>query len=263
MFKRFKFSFLVLFVIWCLGFGISSLASASAYDGLWFMGFNVQKTPFEKLQVRQAVAHALNKDYVTVNIMSEEVTPASFIPPGMTGYDPSLSPYIMNIKYAKTLMKKAGYPPNHPALKRITLLHTDGIKTVEIAKKIQEDLKPLGIRVELVQVSYRNEDLWNRELSSRRHHLFLMGYKAEAEQLFTREASAKVADTFRLLDPLFKTGADANFTGFSNSAVDKLLDQVSVIGPSFQSEREQKFREINRLLYKNLPAVILFYIEKL
>lgn len=257
MFKRFGF------VICCLVFGISSLSSAKEYDGLWFMGFNVQKTPFENLQARQAVAHALNKDYITVNIMSEEVTPASFIPPGMVGYDPTLSPYILNLKYAKTLMKKAGYPPNHPALKRTTLLHTDGIKTVEIAKKIQEDLKQLGVRIELVQVSYRNEDLWNRELSSRRHHLFLMGYKAEAEQLFTREASARAAESFRLLEPLFRTGADANFTGFSSPAVDKLLDQVSVIGPAFQSEREQKFKEINRTLYKNLPAVILFYIEKL
>lgn len=256
---RFKYC---LYLVSCLLFFASS-AGAKDYDGIWFLGFNVQKPPFEELKVRQAVAHTLDREYITTQIASEDVIPISIIPPKMTGYDPMLPDYKLNPKYGKALMRNAKYPPNDKRLKNLTLLHTDGVRTIAIAKKIQNDLKQLGLKINLVQVSYRNEEQWNRELASRKHHLFLMGYKAELEDFFTKEASTTVADSYRLLEPLFKTGAEANFTGFSNNQVDTLLDQVSVIGPSFAKEREEKLNEINVILYKQLPVLVLFYVEKL
>ena len=244
----------------CLGF--DSLASAKEYDGIWFLGFNLQKPPFDDLKVRQAVAHCMDKNYLAIDIM-EETVPASIVPPGMPGFVPELKPYKRNVDFAKTLIKRAKYRPNDQRLKKLTLLHTDGVKTVAIAKKIQEDLRQIGMEIERVQINFRDEEKWGRALSSRKHHLFLMGYKAEIEQLFTEEATVLAADSYRLLEPLFKTGSEANFTGYSNSTVDMLLDQVSVIGPSFQKEREIKLKEINKTLYRGLPVLVLFYIEKL
>jgi len=229
-----------------------SFAQVKEYDGIWFLGFNLQKPPFDNLKVRQAVAHGLNQDFI-----------ASIIPPGMPGNDPNLRPYKYNLKFAKTLLKRAKYQLSDPRLKGLTLLHTDGLKTIEIAKKVQKDLKQIGMQVNLIQISYRDQEKWNSELASKKHHLFLMGYKAESEQLFTEEASVKAADSYRLLEPLFKTDGEANFTGYSNSTVDMLLDQVSVIGFEFSKERELKLKEINKNLYKELPVLALFYIEKL
>jgi len=229
-----------------------SFAQVKEYDGIWFLGFNLQKPPFDNLKVRQAVAHGLNQDFI-----------ASIIPPGMPGNDPNLRPYKYNLKFAKTLLKRAKYQLSDPRLKGLTLLHTDGVKTIEIAKKIQKDLKQIGMQINLIQIGYRDQEKWNSELASKKHHLFLMGYKAESEQLFTEEASVKAADSYRLLEPLFKTDGEANFTGYSNSTVDMLLDQVSVIGFEFSKERELKLKEINKNLYKELPVLALFYIEKL
>jgi len=229
-----------------------SFAQVKEYDGIWFLGFNLQKPPFDNLKVRQAVAHGLNQDFI-----------ASIIPPGMPGNDPNLRPYKYNLKFAKTLLKRAKYQLSDPRLKGLTLLHTDGVKTIEIAKKVQKDLKQIGMQINLIQIGYRDQEKWNSELASKKHHLFLMGYKAESEQLFTEEASVKAADSYRLLEPLFKTDGEANFTGYSNSTVDMLLDQVSVIGFEFSKERELKLKEINKNLYKELPVLALFYIEKL
>lgn len=242
--------------------GYSSFASAKEYDGIWFLGFNLNKTPFDNLKVRQAVAHALDKEFIAKQIVGEEIVPTSFIPPGMEGYA-DFKPYKLNIKYAKTLMKRAKYFPNDPRLKKITLLHTDGVKTIEIAKKIKDDLKQIGISVESFQVSYRDEEKWNRELAFKNHHLFLMGYKSEIEKLFTKEATEKVSDSYLLLEPLFHSKGAANFGNYQNSNVDMLLDQISVIGPTFLKERELKLKEVNKNLYRDLPAIVLFYIEKL
>lgn len=232
--------------------GHYAFAEAKAYDGIWFLGFNVNEPPFDNLKVRQAVAHCLDRESI-----------ASFIPPGMPGYDPELKPYKLNAQYAKTLMKRAGFGLNDKRLKNISLLHTDGVKTIEIAKAIQNDLRQIGIKIDRVQARFRDEEKWNKELSSKKFPLFLMGYKAEPERLFTDEASASGPDSARLLEPLFKTDGSANFTGFSDPTADMLFDQLSVISSALLREREVKLKEINIKLYKELPAIVLFYIEKL
>ena len=237
-----KFGFFLVLVSWLLVIP----ASAKEYDGIWFLGFNVQKPPFDDLKVRQAVAHALN-----AAAGSDEALPAGFVPPTMTGADPDLKPFKANIPFARTLLKRAGYKPNDPRLKKVRLLHTDGDKTVVIARQIKQDLKKIGIGVELVEVSYRDEVRWSRELASHKYPLFLMGYKAD--NLFTAEAATAAPDTARLLEPLFRTNGEANFTGYSNPDVDMLFDQLSVINPALEGERELKLKEVGKA-YLSRPS---------
>lgn len=250
-------SLIILFTLSC--FLIPSSVSAKEYDGIWFLGFNLKQPPFDNIRVRQAVAHSLDKQFISLQIMGESVMPGSIVPYEMAGYDPTLKPYKYNPKFAKSLVKKAGYALSSPLLKTITLLHTDGDRTVEIAHQVQKDLKQIGMKVELIQVPYRDEEKWTSELTSNKYSMFLMGFKAEGNRVFTDEASVKSADTYQLLNPLFRTGGEANFTNYSSTSVDKLLDQISL----FSAERENKLKEINKLLYKELPAVVLFYIERL
>jgi len=239
-----------------------SAACAVDYDGTWFLGFNITKPPFADLRLRQAVAHAIDAGYIATRIISGE-TGGSFIPPGLAGNDPSLLSYKVNLPYARQLLKRAKYSAHDHRLKHLALLHTDGVKTVAIARRLQSDLQALGITLDLVEVSYRDPDKWERELRSGQYPLFLMGYKTGSDQLFSAEAAAAGTESSALLEPLFKTGGSANFTGYSSPAVDMMLDQLSVISPTMAGERELKLREIDKTLYRDLPAVVLFYIEKL
>ncbi len=257
-----KIGVFLMIVSWLLVIGNPSPAIAKEYDGIWFMGFNLKHELFKDVKVRQAVNSSISKGYIVSDIVSEEAIPVSIIPPGMLGYDPDLEPTHYDIKYAKLLMRKAGYPVNDKRLKNLSLLHTDGIKTVEIAKKIQNDLRNIGMKVTLVEVSYKDEDKWIEELISDKHDFFLIGYKAGIEQLFTEEATAQI-DSYSLVEPLFKTDGTANFTDYSNAEVDKLLDQLIGINMALKSERHVKLKKINQLLYRDLPVVVLFYIEKL
>jgi oligopeptide transport system substrate-binding protein len=255
VFLFFTFSFLLF----------TSVAFAKEYDGIWFLGFNLHKPPFNEPAVRQAVAACVNETSIAQGIMGEEIVPSGVIPPGLPGYDPLLVPYKNDPAYAKSLMKQAGYALADKRLKKLTLLHTDGIKTAAIAKQLQKDLKTLGMKVELVEVSYRDADKWEKELKSGKHQLFLMGYKADRDQPFSSaEALAGgTPDSAALLEPLFRTGGPANFTGYSNPTVDMLFDQLSVLPPTLGGERGLKLKPINGILYKDLPGLVLFYIEKL
>jgi ABC-type transport system substrate-binding protein len=70
-------------------------------------------------------------------------------------------------------------------------------------------------------------------------------------------------DTLTLLEPLFRTDGDANFTHYSNKQVDALLTEAANIQPAQMSEKYNKLRDINRLLVVDPPALNLFYIESL
>jgi ABC-type transport system substrate-binding protein len=248
---------------------ISSVAFATTkekeYDGIWFLGFNLKREVTKDDKVRQAINISIDKDYIVEEIVSKEVVPVGLIPPGMLGYDPDLVLRINDLKHAKQLMKKAGFPITDKRLKTLTLLHTDGIKTTAIAKNLQNDLRNIGMKIKLVEVSFKDEEKWVKEMALGKHDFFLMGYKAGIEQLFTEEASAvqTQVDSYSLVEPLFATSGEANFTGYSNTEVDKLLKHLSGLNIALKSERHAKLKKINGLLYKELPVIVLFYIEKL
>ena len=89
-----------------------------------------------------------------------------------------------------------------------------------------------------------------------------MGYKAGIETLFSTQEAID-GDSYSLIEPLFQTHGEANFTGYSNAEVDKLLDQLTGINLALKSERHLKLKQINQLLVKASPIEVLFYIEKL
>lgn len=252
--------FFSLFFLCCLL--LPSAAFSKEYDGIWFLGMDLKSAVLKDLNVREAVNLAIDKEYIAKKIVSEEVVPVGFVPFGMIGYDPDLEFKFQDTKAAKELMKKAGYSMADPRIKDLSLLHTDGLMTIEIAKKIQSDLRNIGMKVRLVEVSYQNEDRWVKELTSEKHDFFLLGYKAGIEQLFSTEEAVAQIDSYSLIEPLFRTGGEANFTGYSNAEVDKLLSQLEGINLALKNERHAKLKEINQILYKDQPAVVLFYIEK-
>jgi peptide/nickel transport system substrate-binding protein len=256
----------LLFLLGVLYFYFSaasySFAAPKDYDGIWFLGFNLKNAVFSDPKVRQAVNLAINRENLALKIVSSEAVPIGFVPPGMLGYNPDLEPTFYDRREAKKIMTRSGHPMNDKRIKNLTLLHTDGLLTVEIAREIQKDLKAIGMKIDLVEVSYKNEDNWINELTSGKHALFLMGYKADIEKIFSEEATSQ-DDSYSLLEPLFKTEGDANFTGYSNKEVDKLLDQVSGLNLALKNDRHAKLKEINQILYNDLPVIVLFYIEKL
>jgi ABC-type transport system substrate-binding protein len=254
----------LFFGFWILSLGFCSFASAKEYDGIWFLGLNQTRPLLKDFRVRKAIGLAIDRFYIAGEIVSAEVVPASFVPPGMLGYDPDLKPDQHNLAAAKKLLHQAGYSPNNRNLKHLTLLHTDGLKTIAIAQQIQGNLLELGLQIDLVQISFFDQAKWNEALASQKYDLFLMGYKANIDALFsTEEASTPIIDSYDLLEPLFKTRGEANFTSYSSIKVDHLFSQLSGLNPALKEERHKKLKEINRELYKDRPAVLLFYIEKL
>jgi ABC-type transport system substrate-binding protein len=304
--KRFVF----LFVICSLIIGHCAFADTKAYDGVWFLGFNMKKPIFNDANgktVRQAIAIAIDREKIAKKIIGDDVVPVDIIPPGMEGHNASLEALPHNYKQAKDLLKAAGYSVSDPRIKKIRLLHTDGDKTVAIVNEIKRDLINLGFDITTTQIKYADNDKWNKALEGGKYDMFVMGYKAgtvgdiyigdRTTEVFhtftcfrgpTNEANTvyfahyseaikagftpddacnpqpeKDATTYELLRPLFYTGADANFTGYSSTRVDILLEEMSKLDESLRASRRDKLEELGNTLHEDLPVVPLFYITKL
>ncbi|MBU0686273.1 MAG: hypothetical protein KKB81_00270 [Candidatus Margulisbacteria bacterium] len=151
------------------------------YDGLWFLGFNLHKDIFDGengLKVKKAIGLSINRDEIANKIIGGTMVPDSVIPKTMNGYQADSLDLPYDAKQAKALMIEAGFPMNDQRIKGLALLHTDGDKTIKIAKLIKQNLSAIGVKVDLVQVSFREEGKWQEALESGKFHMFLMGYKA-------------------------------------------------------------------------------------
>ena len=67
-------------------------------------------SPFSKLKVRQAVAHAVDVDAIIKSVLFGQGERYVEVGRGSTGYDPNLKPYPYDMRKAKQLLSEAGYP---------------------------------------------------------------------------------------------------------------------------------------------------------
>jgi oligopeptide transport system substrate-binding protein len=76
-----------------------------------FLNFNSSKPPFDKPQVRQAFAQALDREDFVQSVLAGLGHPApSIIPPGRPGYAPDLDPWPFDEAAARRTLAAAGYP---------------------------------------------------------------------------------------------------------------------------------------------------------
>ncbi len=121
-----------------------------------YLWWNVEKAPFEKLEVRRAIAHAINKRAIVEKLFGGIGMPArTMLPPSVWGYNETVRDYEYDPAKAKEYLVKAGLPngfktklwamPNpRPYMPQPT----------KIAEAIQADLKVVGIEAEIVTMDW-------------------------------------------------------------------------------------------------------------
>ncbi|MEZ0392527.1 MAG: ABC transporter substrate-binding protein [Pseudobdellovibrionaceae bacterium] len=117
-----------------------------------YLAFNVEKGPFAKKEVREAINYALNrKAYLEAIYMNRAALAKNPIPPTVWSYNQTIKDYDYNPTKAKELLAKAGFPngfetemwtlpvsrPYNPAGKKM-------------GEMMQADLAKVGIKVKLV-----------------------------------------------------------------------------------------------------------------
>jgi peptide/nickel transport system substrate-binding protein len=98
--------------------------------------------PWAKLEVRQAIAHAIDNAAIIKGLFGGIPKRAALLEPGEVGYDPDLMPYSYDPALARQLLAKAGYPNGFTLPMNVT---TAVYGQKESAEAVQLYLKAVGI----------------------------------------------------------------------------------------------------------------------
>lgn len=129
--------------------------AAEPSSGNFFdMLMNVTFAPLAKKEVRQAINLTINRERFTRTILQGAVEPACMpYPPTSLGYFADLAQRCkVDVARAKELMARAGYPDGFP----VKLLVSAGTaaEAPKLAELIQNDLKQIGIQVDIENVDF-------------------------------------------------------------------------------------------------------------
>lgn len=105
-------------------------------------------SPFADQRVRQALNYAVDKQAIADIIMMGTTKPAGQPGiPGMTGYNPDVTPYPYDPEQAKALLAEAGYPDGLEF--RAEVLISGVLEAPTMYLKVAQDLAAVGVNMEV------------------------------------------------------------------------------------------------------------------
>ena len=112
-----------------------------------YLGLNMQDAVLKQLKVRQAIAHAIDRQAIIDKVMvkSSRIAGAILPPEHYTNKNTNLTPYDYNPELAKKLLQEAGVKL---PLKLVYKTSTDA-QRVRFATILQAQMRPAGIELEI------------------------------------------------------------------------------------------------------------------
>ncbi len=136
-----------------------------------YFAYDCSTAPFDRLEVRQAVAHAVDRDRINEKVFSGlSVVAKSLIPPGLMGYDPALEGNVYDPERSRALLRQAGQGGGFKVAYRTW--DTDEFNNSGVLALVIEDLAAVGIEV---QVTRHDAVEARRPLESRGHGMVFCG----------------------------------------------------------------------------------------
>lgn len=113
-----------------------------------YLGFNLADSVTGNHTIRQAIAHAIDRESIVEHVLGGAARTASaLLPPEHWAGNPSLTPIAFDPGIAKELLQLAGYDASNP-LELDYKTSTDPVR-IRIATVIQQQLADVGIRMKL------------------------------------------------------------------------------------------------------------------
>ena len=226
-------------------------APAYVRTHLWltnaYLMFNAKNPKFKDIRVRQAIAMAIDREFIVYKARRAGETPSyGFVPPGIANYPTQGAkvrwsdwPFEKRQAEARRLLAAAGYTKDHPL--RFELKHR-AIDHGVLWPAIQADLKQVGIQVELVgaesQVAYAAFRARDFEMGD-------VGWVADFN------------DPVNFLELNRSSTGAQNYGDYNNPRYDALLAQADQERDLVK--RGEILKSAEQLVLDDLPVVPLFF----
>jgi peptide/nickel transport system substrate-binding protein len=213
-----------------------------------FMAMRTDKPPFDDINIRKAVAHAVNVEEIMTAIVGDTGVQSrnTSVPPNMPGSAADeLEPVPYDLEKAKELMAASSMPDGFST--KLNVIAPNDI-WVPQAIAIQEALKELNIDVEIVQMPYAD--------------MITLQQAGDYEGIMNFQWGSDFPDAAGNLIPLFlstNTPPQNNHFYYNNPEVDKLLnDSEAELDPE---KRIQMLKDAQKLISDDQPAIFLEHFK--
>ena len=232
------------------------------YFGETFLSFNNSREPFNDVNVRKAIAYAVDKQTLVDSVYyGKYAGVANALPFGesiittakeeWTDYLSKVESYSLDIDKAKEYLAKSSVPEGFTA----KLVYPASDPSYEsVALVIQQNLKELGINIEL-------EALAASEISTLRYG----GSETRDYDLMIARWGSDYPDPVGVISPLFistnNVSGGSNWSEYKNEEFDKLLaEQAEELDPA---KRAKILQDSLTILGDEIPSYPIYYHYRL
>ncbi len=217
-----------------------------------YLGFNWAKDWLQNINVRLAIAHAIDKQAIVDAIYPGDAEPASqFQPPSLWGYNEAIVDYPFDLALAQEFMDAAideGVVIPDPAIFYVMPVsrayYPDPQATGEL---IQSMLADIGINTEIVSPAWPQPYLGDLEQDGTKHDLFMLGWVGDNGD----------PDNFLCI---FFCGGDTSFNNDGaggglppDAEIDELL--VAAVAEVDFETRKAMYEDANQLIHDRVISV--------
>lgn len=214
--------------------------------GTEYLGFNVQAPPFDDVQVRKAISHAIEMDAIIDGVFNKIGHRAnSLMGSKVFGYHENLKAYEYNLNEAKSLLADAGYANGFEA----TLLTMDNKERINLAEVLQSQLKGIGIKLNIQVLEYGS---FVDQVNQGDSQLFLISWRNA-----TGDADYNQYNLFHSNSH----GATGNTFFYSNEEVDELIELARA--ETNQEKRIELYAKAQEIEMEDAAYVPVRVIENL
>jgi methyl-accepting chemotaxis protein/ABC-type oligopeptide transport system substrate-binding subunit len=208
-----------------------------------YFGYDCSAPPFNRVEVRQAVNHAINRDRINERVFAGlGVVAKSLLPPGLLGYDPNIRGIEYDPERARALMRQAGHSGGLRVEYRTW--DTDEFNNSGQLPLIIEDLAAIGIDVNVTMHSAVEA---RKPLARPGHGMFFCG-----------NWYADFPDSDNFFYVFFHSGAHS-VRGFYFHRDDVDAQIIEARRTNDPERREEIYRELNQMVVREAPLATLFH----
>lgn len=203
-----------------------------------FLAMNTAKAPFDRVEVRQAIAYAVDREAIRrVAYFGAGESGGQEVPSKSKwfgGADPYGKP---DVAKAKALLAQAGVSglqveylglPQYPEL----------LKTGEV---VREQLKAIGIDMRIKQVDV---SVWFDRFS-------------KGDYQITSAYQERTIDPDNFYSLVLKSGGSINTTGYANPRADRLIEQAAK--ETDEAKRKALYIRLRKLVWQDVPLLFVHY----
>ena len=215
----------------------------------WYLGYNMERAPFDKPGVRQAIAQSINVDELLAPIGTGEVLSGPFVK-SSPFYNHEVPPWRYDEDRAGALLEAEGYvwdagtwmTPEGEPLKFTVTAHQTLESAQEVVISLQSQLRAVGIQVE---VEFLDEAAWKARVWREHDYDIVL-----SQWSFDRNEDVR--------EQLHTEGA-RNFGAYSNPEVDRLLDEAqSTRDPH---AKKAALRKVHAHAREDAPMIFLWTLD--